>query len=523
MTTNSSMSVFEQPSRRNSLDKRFDPIHGSKAVDRLYEIVEQARKNDGKRGYGKADGNIKHHIEAITADLYATWSSDTELYIGYSRDERAFESEGAYGDKLSYTAFIDIIAVFEQHKPRLIENHIQSKGFGGKPSSRMRATQALADIVEGEGVNWASIVFDPSAEVLVLKSKKDKKTKTTTVLSFNDADHNQIPNMRANIEVINQKLARTFLNLNVTDDEMTEINRKVRQDPENEAVDFTKRHLRRVFNNGNWNDGGRFYGGWWIGLPSKKYDYRQHIEIEGKLTDEWDYSSIHPTILYAQEGEPAPEDSYDIPGWDKKYRDLIKKAFNQLLNSAKATRPKGKWRTLAPDTDPDPLPSGWKELETYERVPFQRDEFKRLTNKDYDDLIRDIIEHHQPIQHHFFTKAWSWLQKMDADIAERVMVDMFGRDMVVLPVHDSFIVRRGFEGYLKGAMKRVFQEVVGVEPKMKSDAQVLRRKKLKEIGGNGIISGRAAMKISMVSREPYRSHGLRRQQWQQVWGLEGWD
>jgi hypothetical protein len=72
-------------------------------------------------------------------------------------------------------------------------------------------------------------------------------------------------------------------------------------------------------------------------------------------------------------------------------------------------------------------------------------------------------------------------------------------------------------------MKRVFQEVVGVEPKMKSDAQVLRRKKLKEIGGNGIISGRAAMKISMVSREPYRSHGLRIQQWQQVWGLEGWD
>ena len=51
----------------------------------------------------------------------------------------------------------------------------------------MRATQKLADVVQSQGVNWASIVHDKDAEVLVFKSKKDKDGNTVDI-PFDDSD-----------------------------------------------------------------------------------------------------------------------------------------------------------------------------------------------------------------------------------------------------------------------------------------------------------------------------------------------
>ena len=60
---------------------------------------------------------------------------------------------------------------------------------------------------------------------------------------------------------------------------------------------------------------------------------------------------------------------------------------------------------------------------------------------------------------------------------------------------------------------------------MKSGAHILRKKEQQALRRNGIILGHeAAMKVSMVSEEPNRrNHGLSIQQWQEIWGLEGWD
>jgi hypothetical protein len=52
--------------------------------------------------------------------------------------------------------------------------------------------------------------------------------------------------------------------------------------------------FQAVFNNGSFNEGGRFYGGWWQNFPS---DYRQFITINGHTTWEYDYSSLHPAML----------------------------------------------------------------------------------------------------------------------------------------------------------------------------------------------------------------------------------
>jgi len=328
--------------------------------------------------------------------------------------------------------------------------------------------------------------------------------------------------MRQNLETINKKLEQTLININVTDEQQADFNKRLRKDPYHLALDFTQRKLYRVFVNKSWDQGGRFYGGWWQGVPS---EYRKHMRIEGKTTVEWDYSAIHPSILYAKAGLTRPDDAYDIPGWDRQHRGLIKKAFNQLINSSESTRPKGKWRTLAPDIDPDSLPDGWNKMPDYVKAPHRRDAFKNLTGRDYDKLLQEIIDHHEPIADVFFTQSWGAMQRLDSDIAEAVMVDLYAQDIVVLPIHDSFIVRRGFEGYLKSAMNRAYQKYVAAIPGMKADHQELTLEEWEQAKdpSAGIISGAEAMAIFHNTVGKYEGYKKREHQWRQNWGLVGWD
>lgn len=512
------MSVFDQPSRRNRLGIRFSNTDRAiKVTDQLYQVVFAARKAKRKRDFGKLEDQVKDHINQIVADLYAAWSSDPALFIGYSRAASAFRSGGSYAGKLNEDIFKFVINNLSA--AGYIENHSQKAGYKDK-SSRMRCTQKLAALIEGEQLSWASISIDPTANTIVMKSKKNTKGNRKEV-PFNDGDDPRIPQMRQNLETINKKLGETLINIFVTDQQQADINKKLRNDPDHLALDFTRRKLHRPFVNNSWDEGGRFYGGWWQGVPS---EYRQYIQIEGKQTVEWDYSAIHPSILYAKAGLTKPNDAYDIPGWDRQHRPLIKKAFNQLINSSKSTKPKGKWRTLAPNVEPDQIPEGWDKLEDYQRAPHRRKAFKDLTGKLYDDLLQDIINHHEPIADVFFTQSWGAMQRLDSDIAEQVMIELYDQDIVVLPIHDSFIVRGGFEGYLKSAMNRAYQEHVLAVPGLKSDKQEMTFDEwILPEGETGILSGAAVIDLMKDGLNDYRQFETRNNQWKSSWGLVGWD
>jgi hypothetical protein len=96
---------------------------------------------------------------------------------------------------------------------------------------------------------------------------------------------------------------------------------------ENANIGPARTRLHRVFNQSSFSLGGRFYGGWWQNIPSP---YRAHITINGTRTVEMDYPRLHPTLLYAECGQPMHGDPYDIHHADRR---LIKVAFNTLVNA----------------------------------------------------------------------------------------------------------------------------------------------------------------------------------------------
>ncbi|MBW2366981.1 MAG: hypothetical protein JRH15_03750 [Deltaproteobacteria bacterium] len=99
--------------------------------------------------------------------------------------------------------------------------------------------------------------------------------------------------MRDNLIKINRNLNNHSVLLYVWDEDLKLINERMRNHPDSKkrgAIDFSNKRLRRVFNNGSFEQGGRFYGGWWANLPR---DCRKYIRINGKDVVECDYSGYH--------------------------------------------------------------------------------------------------------------------------------------------------------------------------------------------------------------------------------------
>jgi hypothetical protein len=209
-------------------------------------------------------------------------------------------------------------------------------------------------------------------------------------------------------------------------------------------LDFTKTRLKRIFNNGSFDQGGRFYGGWWQQTPS---DYRTLITIDSKRTVELDYSGMHFAVMYAELGMDLPmDDPYALSGYDNKLRGHIKKAFNIIVNCASR---KQAIATIDGRIDKGEL-SG--DLGSGEKLI--------LAFIDTHPLIQDKIASGEGIRGQF----------TDSRVAEKVMLKGIDIGLCILPIHDGFITTKGDEFVLEKLMNEAFTEVTEHEVKIKPEA-----------------------------------------------------
>lgn len=236
------------------------------------------------------------------------------------------------------------------------------------------------------------------------------------------------------VERINERLSRHWLDLDLTEVEWRSLGKAISGgDDSDRCIDLTQRRLTRIFHDPDLTTGGRFYGGWWQGLPKS---YRGRLLIDGKRTTEWDYSGIHPTLLYAKEGIALESDAYN-PIAGEHNRDIVKRCFNAMLNAkAETTRP----------------PKG---------VGI------RSTGLSWAQIKKRIIEYHAPIVHYFFSGAGLWLMRVESDVAAAVMHRLLDSGYPCLPIHDSFIVHSGLASWLEQTMEQIIEKQYGVSPTLK--------------------------------------------------------
>jgi len=116
-------------------------------------------------------------------------------------------------------------------------------------------------------------------------------------------------------------------------------------------------------------------------------------------------------------------DAYDIDGWQRK---LVKIAFNTMLNTSTAQQAQGAIANA---------------------IGGQGCYAKAAT------LMKAIGASHPDIVQFFNTGIGLRLQAVDANMAQAVILELLGKGIVVLPVHD---VAEPYEGDVREAMERAF-------------------------------------------------------------------
>ncbi|MCO6387482.1 hypothetical protein [Aliihoeflea sp. 40Bstr573] len=235
--------------------------------------------------------------------------------------------------------------------------------------------------------------------------------------------------MEANVDVWNAIIMSSRIEVALPDDWTRD--GSLARSPKGQSINTQAVCLTRIFTDGNFDKGGRYYGGWWQSLPSELRG--TSVTIDGGATVELDYSQIHPRMLYVLAGKKLDGDAYTIPGIA---REDAKLGWQIVINA-------------------DTLSSATAALSV--KLAASREVVETKTHKaEARKIIMAVKAAHPDISAYFHTGIGVRLQRHDSDVATMVMDTMISKNVVCLPIHDSFIVRAEYRNVLKETMDVAF-------------------------------------------------------------------
>jgi hypothetical protein len=294
----------------------------------------------------------------------------------------------------------------------------------------MRAGPWLRGRIATMGLGFADLGRDGSEELVILRGRKVPRRGGILkgdLIDYEDAA--LTVRLREEMRAINAWLAQVDIGL----------------EGSFHHIDTTPgwRRLRRTFNNGRFDHGGRLGGGWWMQLP--KAMRREHVRINGERIATLDFDCLYVRLAYARVGAIAPAgDLYRcIPGLEA-HRKGAKVLLNSLLFDHGAAP-----RSRKPMGTAELLPKG---------VPVG-------------ELIRAIERAHQAIAPLFGSGVGFELMNTESNIMVAVLLRLRALGIVGLPVHDALIVARSEAGTAAAVMTMTAEDVASCRLPVTIDAE----------------------------------------------------
>ena len=394
------------------------------------EVIRRIEATEGRSRSRRPDDQLRfeHAVGIVLLDLWRVVKCTPIRECNINKRSGWYSENPRYRDPL--LTYKQMIAVFNGlHKMGFIEvtreGHFDRETFQGKVTRYVANDELLERLLELDGHPAISVKPKLDSETIILRNKVDGKN---VLLEYEDTPATE--RYRNNLNKINSCFLKHWADLEVKDTELSKLEARITNHKDKEPIDLSKRTLVRIFSNGSFKQGGRFYRGWWQNVPS---EYRKYITIDEKRTAEFDFSQLNPHLLYhSNYKQLGSEDAYDRV-LDGEHRKIVKQAFNAMVQASSPLK------NCPNDIDLSEADISWAEL---------RDR---------------IIRSHKPIDDLFFRGHGNHLQFQDSCIAERVMLHFAEMDAPALPVHDSFILHHGYgeSGEVEEAMRRAFYEEVG--------------------------------------------------------------
>ena len=429
---------------RNYLHSRPLDVHRWSEHPEVNIFVDTIYNNDFRQG-NENQRIKKKHLKLVLLDLYLAWFDDPDLNIGVHMSQSAYSNGKVFNKGVSRYNELNIKGTTIEIVHRLLElGYIGFKdGYQGSVEyaprlSRIWAKSKLIKHFEDAAFGYFDVNYSKDREVIILRDEEKMD------IEYKDTHH--IKAMRKLVNDYNELLRKTFIDIQEYNIPRIELKEKKERRKRNKPVFVNITHhdkfIRRIFNNSTWDDGGRFYGGWWQRIDGS---HRKGIRFNNNPTVEIDYSSLHVILAYAHENldywENTDKDPYDIPvrgvNNPEHIRDIAKSFFLLAFNASDET---ALYKAFRSELD-------------YDKYPYS------FPDKVLAELLENIKLTHPDVADMICTGAGLMLMNIDSKIAEYIIRDFVKTDTPILTVHDSFIVPIGEEDRLDNLMKDAFNEV----------------------------------------------------------------
>jgi len=393
-----------------------------------YEFFHQTRK----RARRPADQvTYERTLEAILCDLCTVELEPHKDSIHLPLSNKVLRSKSRYKGTALGKTLPDILKVMSApemgfvvlekgHSTFKIVGDDLNVAFAGGQQSILKAGPKLLSRIERFGITRDDLWHAAEEELLILRAPKRHANSSAEYQEYEDDEATLA--LRQQMTNINAWLDTADITCSLP------------------QADPAQRRLRRIFNNADFAQGGRLYGGFWQPMSS---DARQeHILIEGDCCVELDYGQMSLLLLYAraQAQDHVPSgDLYDLSehGIPVTCRPGIKKVMQAIINSPKVPRR---------------LPKG------------SREHFPSRIN------LRDIlsaVEKKHPVIFPLMTSGIGMqLFRKESDILVEVLEALRSQAIVALPVHDAVIVMEEHKQTTITIMKKIFKDHTGITPQV---------------------------------------------------------
>ena len=400
-------------------DRFFNPQRKAKSASAkalVADVIHQLQSHEShdqlrKRSRKKRDLEIfQRQIEAIICEAIHRYLTGANKRIAISLSNRYLTRKDAESNILNNTISQNlknlsapVMAFLEHQAGDRNEGQVTTFWAGKRLITRIKERQ----------IGYQDIMLEQSKNVIELRNKKPAGKTKGKLIRYEETPLTR--QYRAEMEQINAFLREADICYQG-----------------NKDVDDSRVELKRIFNNGSFEEGGRLYGGFWISMKSE--DLR-----DVTIDDEWvvalDYGQMAVRLAYSLAKVPIHfDDGYLIPRREWA-REATKKLINIMLNSPDAKN----WSV------PKKVRDYYKDQDVQKR------------------LIEEINDFHKPIKHLFGNPNGMKFMFLESEILIDVLMELNGLGIVALPIHDGLLVKPSQQEAAKKVMLNVFKKHTNID------------------------------------------------------------
>ena len=258
--------------------------------------------------------------------------------------------------------------------------------------------------------------------------------KRTPPISLKDSKGKKIKVVNSKITNPIQKKIERYNNLILSSDIELPID-KIDYD-RRRKIGFANRTYAKCYLNRSYKLGGKYYGPCWQNLSK---ELRGKIKINGEETVELDFNAMHLHLLYCKINKkltdyiPEGVDAYQLPNRNRK---IVKTSFTCCINN---------------NCNKDNVNHvvGRRVVKKYPEI--------FMKNTSYRDILEELGSYHPEVRQFFYAQIGNEISNMESKVSDYIIGKLTKKNILVLNIHDSFIVSIAYKDILLNTMTDSFK------------------------------------------------------------------